>query len=219
MGILDRMSQVLRANINDMLNRAEDPEKMLNQILRDMEDAIQQGTSQVAEQIAQAKMIQHDLDDAKQQSDDWGKKAELAVTKGRDDLAKEALRRQNDYTHQVDIYQNQLAAQQNAVEKLKADLDALKAKYDDARRNKDMLIARAKRTDAQKQMAQAASKISTTDYSSELSRMQRRIEEGEARVEADKEVAKTSVDDDFAKLGSDDQLDAQLADLKKKMGK
>lgn len=219
MGILDRMSQVLRANINDMLNRAEDPEKMLNQILRDMEDAIQQGTSQVAEQIAQAKMIQHDLDDAKQQSDDWGKKAELAVTKGRDDLAKEALHRQNDYTHQVDIYQNQLAAQQNAVEKLKADLDALKAKYDDARRNKDMLIARAKRTDAQKQMAQAASKISTTDYSSELSRMQRRIEEGEARVEADKEVAKTSVDDDFAKLGSDDQLDAQLADLKKKMGK
>ena len=219
MGILDRMSQVLRANINDMLTRAEDPEKMLNQILRDMEDAIQQGQSQVAEQIAQAKMIQRDLDDAKQQADDWGKKAELAVTKGRDDLAKEALHRQNDYAHQVDVYTSQLAAQQSAVEKLKADLDALKAKYDDARRNKDMLIARAKRTTAQKQMAQAASKISTADYSSELSRMQRRIEEGEARVEADKEVTKSSVDDEFAKLGTDDQLDAQLAELKKKMGK
>lgn len=219
MGILDRMSQVLRANINDMLNRAEDPEKMLNQILRDMEDSIQQGQSQVAEQIAQAKMIQHDLDDAKQQADDWGKKAELAVTKGRDDLAKEALHRQNDYAHQADVYQGQLAAQNSAVEKLKADLDALKAKYEDARRNKDMLIARAKRTDAQKQMAQAAGKISTADYSSELSRMQRRIEEGEARVQADKEVSKSSVDDEFAKLGADDQLDAQLAELKKKMGK
>lgn len=219
MGILDRMSQVLRANINDLLNRAEDPEKMLNQIMRDMEDAIQQGQSQVAEQIAQEKMIQHDLADAKQQADDWGKKAELAVTKGRDDLAKEALRRQNDYAHQADVYTSQLAAQHSAVEKLKADLDALKAKYEDARRNKDMLIARAKRTDAQKQMTQAAAKISTADYSSELSRMQRRIEEGEARVEADKELSKTSVDDEFAKLGANDQLDAQLAELKKKLGK
>lgn len=218
MGILDRMSQVLRANINDMLDHAEDPEKMLNQILRDMEDSIQQGQSQVAEQIAQEKMIQRDLDDAKQQADDWGKKAEFAVTKGRDDLAKEALHRQNDYAHQVDIYQSQLAAQQDAVQKLKTDLDALKAKYDDASRNKDMLIARAKRTAAQKQMAQASAKLSTTDYSSELARMQRRIEEGEARVEADKEVNKSSVDDEFAKLGTDDQLDAQLAELKKKMG-
>ena len=79
MGILDRTSQILRANINDLLSRAEDPEKMLNQILRDMEDQLRQGQAQVAEQIAQEKMIQADLDTAKKNADEWGKKAELAV--------------------------------------------------------------------------------------------------------------------------------------------
>ncbi len=219
MGILERTSQILRANINDLLNRAEDPEKMLNQILRDMEDALRQGQSQVADQIAQEKMIQHDLDTAKQSADEWGKKAELAVTKNRDDLAREALHRQSDYAAQVDIYQKQLDAQHQAVEKLKADLDALQSKYEDARRNKDSLIARAKATEAKKQMSAAAAKISSVDYSSDLAHMQRRIEEEEARAEANDELKKESVDDQFKSLGDNDAVEDKLAELKKKMGK
>ncbi|MBI5034169.1 MAG: PspA/IM30 family protein [Chloroflexi bacterium] len=219
MSILDRTSQILRANINDLLNRAEDPEKMLNQILRDMEDALRQGQSQVAEQIAQEKMIQHDLDEAKGNVDEWGKKAELAVEKNRDDLAREALRRQGDYTAQVEIYQKQLEAQHQAVQKLKADLDSLEAKYQDARRNKDALIARAKRTEAKKQISAASAKISSVDYSSDLARMERRIEEEEARAEANDEVKKASMDDEFKALGDNDAVEDKLAELKKKMGK
>jgi phage shock protein A len=219
MGILERTSQILRANINDLLNRAEDPEMMLNQILRDMEDALKQGQSQVADQIAQEKMIQSDLDTAKQNVDDWGKKAELAVTKGRDDLAREALHRQSDFTAQVAIYQKQLDVQHQAVVKLKADLAALEKKYDDARRNKDMLIARAKRATAQKQISNAAAKLSNVDYSSDLARMERRIQEQEARVAAQQEIQSTSTDAKFEQLGANDAVDQRLAELKKKLGK
>lgn len=219
MGVLDRVSQILRANINDLLNHAEDPEKILNQIIADMEDALRQGKSSVADQIAQEKMIQSDLDAAKKSADDWGKKAELAVSKNADDLAREALHRQNDYSAQVDIYQKQLDAQHQAVQKLKADLDALDAKYQEARRNKDMLIARAKRADTQSRVAQASAKISSVDYSSDLAHMERRIQEKEARVAAVGDMESDSVDEKFKKLGSDAGVDDQLAALKKKLGK
>ena len=219
MGILDRTSQILRANINDLLNHAEDPEKMLNQILNDMEDAIRQGQSQVAEQIAQEKMIQADLDTAKQNADAWGKKAELAVSKNADDLAREALHRQSDYAAQADIYQKQLDAQHQAVQKLKSDLAALQSKYEDAQRNKELLITRSKRAAAQQQIASASAKLSSVDYSSDLSHMERRIQEQEARVAAADEVQSTSVDEQFKKLGDDDAVEQKLADLKKKMGK
>lgn len=219
MAILDRISQVLRSNVNDMLDRAEDPEKMLNQILRDMEDSLRQGQSQVADQIAQEKMLQMDLDTAKKNADEWGQKAELAVSKGMDDLAREGLHRQADYEAQVAIYQKQLDAQHQAVQKLKADLDALEAKYEDARRNKDALIARAKTASAQQQIATASQKLSAVDYSSDLARMQRRIQEQEARVAANEEVQKSTVDDKFQQLGDQDEIEKRLAALKQKMGK
>ena len=219
MSVLDRIGQVLRANINDLLDHAEDPEKILNQILRDMEDALRQGQSQVAEQIAQEKMLQADLDTAKKNADDWGKKAELAVSKGMDDLAREALHRQGDYEQQVEIYQKQLDVQHQAVTKLKADLTALEKKYDDARRNKDVLIARAKRATAQQQISTASAKLSAVDYSSDLARMGRRIQEQEARAAAQQELQSTSSDAKFDQLGTNDAVEQRLAELKKKLGK
>ncbi|CAG0947484.1 Phage shock protein A [Anaerolineae bacterium] len=219
MGVLDRINQILRSNINDLLDQAEDPEKILNQILRDMEGALAKGQSQVAEQIAQEKMIQNDLETAKKNADDWGKKAELAVSKGMDDLAREGLHRQSDYEAQVGIYEKQLEVQKQAVAKLKGDLAALDAKYQDARRNKDMLIARAKRAAAQQQITSASAKISSVDYGSDLARMERRIQEKEARVAASEEMKTTSVDEQFKKLGADDDIEKRLAALKQKMGK
>ena len=219
MNILDRIAQVLRANINDLLDNAEDPEVMLNQILRDMEDSLDNGKSQVAEQIAQEKMMQADLDAAQKNVTEWGKKAELALAKEKEDLAREALRRQADYEEQVEVYEKQLAAQQQAVKKLKADLAALESKYQDARRKKDTLIARAKRVSAQQQIASASAKLSAVDYSSDLARMERRIQEKEARAAARQELDKSSSDDDFDKLGADDEVEKRLAALKQKLGK
>jgi phage shock protein A len=164
-------------------------------------------------------MIQADLAAAKKKAEEWDKKAELAVSKGADDLAREALRRQADYAEQVEIYEKQLDVQQKAVQKLKADLAALESKYQDARRSKDALIARAKRAAAQKEIVGAAAKLSAVDYSSDLARMERRIQEQEARVAATEELKKTSVEEKFEQLGADDEVEKKLAALKQKLAK
>jgi phage shock protein A len=219
--ILDRVTNILRANINDALDQAEDPEAMLNQIIRDMQDALRQADSDVAEQIAQQKMMQSDLDTAKQNADAWNGKAALAVSKGGDDLARQALARANDYSDQITVYQKQLDAQAHAVAELKSKRDALQEKYDEAVRNRDVLISRAKRAQAQQRITSATNKISTLDYSSDLEHMERRIQEMEARADAQTEVAEshTSLDDQLHKLQGDDRVEQQLQALKAKQAK
>ncbi len=219
--VFDRISNIIRANINDMLDSAEDPEAMLNQIIRDMNDALRQADSDIADQIAQQKMIEGDLDAAKRNQQAWQSKAELAVSKERDDLAREALLRVNDYTEQASIYEKQLEGQKSAVAELKSKRELLKSKYDQALRNRDNLVARARAAQAKGKITQVTNKANTADYASELDRMERKIRHMEARADADEEVAetKTSVEDEFAKLGTDKQVEDQLAALKAKMGK
>ncbi|MCC7161119.1 MAG: PspA/IM30 family protein [Anaerolineae bacterium] len=219
--VFDRISNIIRANINDLLDGAEDPEAMLNQIIRDMNDALRQADSDIADQIAQQKMLEGDLESAQRNAQAWESKAELAVSKDRDDLAREAIVRANDYNEQAVIYAKQLEAQRAAVTELKSKRELLKSKYDEARRNKDNLIARARAAQAKSKMTKVVTTANTADYSSELERMERKIREQEARAQADEEVAesKTSVDDELAQLGADSQVESQLAALKAKMGK
>lgn len=103
MGIFDRMSRLIRANINDMIDRAEDPEKMIDQILRDMESNIRTARSQVAAMIAQEKELEADLNETKQLAAEWGAKAKRAVDAGKDDLAREALRRRRDNEENANV--------------------------------------------------------------------------------------------------------------------
>ena len=155
MGLLDRMTTLVRANINDLLDRAEDPEVMLNQILRDMEDQIRQAREQVAAMMAQEKELESDLADAQQQATDWNDRAELAVRHNQDALAREALARMNDATAHVTTYQQQLEGQRAFVTRLRTQLDALQSKYDNAMSNHDALIARHHRAQAQQQVTTA----------------------------------------------------------------
>ena len=219
--VFDRISNIIRANINDMLDSAEDPEALLNQIIRDMNDALRQADSDIADQIAQQKMLEGDLDAAQREAGAWESKAARAVTKERDDLAREALLRVNDYTEQAAIYEKQLEGQKRAVTELKAKRDQLKSKYESALRNRENLVARARAAQAKSKITRVANKANTADYASELDRMERKIRQQEARAEADEEVAesKTSIEDEFDKLGADDQVEAQLAALKAKLGK
>lgn len=219
--VFDRISNIIRANINDMLDSAEDPEAMLNQIIRDMNDALRQADSDIADQIAAQKMLEGDLEAAQKNGAAWQSKAELAVAKDRDDLAREALIRANDYNEQAAIYQKQLDAQKAAVAELKMKRDQLKTKYDSAVRNKEMLLARARAAQAKSDMTKMTRQTNNVDYASELERMERKIRQQEARADADAEMAdaQTSVDDEFAKLGDTQQVEDQLAALKAKMGK
>lgn len=217
MAILERINNILRANLNDILDRAEDPEKMLDQIIRDMEVAIRDAKGQVADMIAQEKMIKRDMERSQELADEWNRKAELAVKNGKDDLALEALNRKKDYQAHADVYHQQWEAQKAGVEKLKDEMEQLESKYDEAKRKKDVLIARRKRAAAQAQVVQTKERLDSIDYGAELDRMERRILEEEAHAEATTEMAEESVEDQFAALETDDELQQELAALKAKV--
>lgn len=218
--VIDRMINILRANINDALDEAENPEATLNQIIRDMQDALRQADSDIAEQIAEQKMIESDLQSARQNATAWREKAQLAVSKNADALARQALARANDYEDQVQVYQKQLDAQTHAVSELKAKRDQLQSKYESAVRNREMLVSRAKRAQAQQRMTRTTTKVSSFNWGSELDRMERRIKQMEARSDAEAEVADdhSSLEDQFDRLGDDQRVEQQLAELKATMG-
>lgn len=219
MGILDRVSTILRANINALLDQAEDPEKALDQLIRDMADAIGQARGSVAEMIAQEKLLEADMERNANLAREWAQKAELAVNRGADDLAKEALRRKIDYDKNSQAYSTQLQAQSDVVQKLKHDLEQLESKYESAVRNRDAMISRHRRALAQQKVAKTAAQLTTVDPTSELARMEERIRMEEARAAALTEVHSrpASLEDKFAALEQDDDLERQLADLKGKV--
>jgi phage shock protein A len=219
MGILDRVSTILRANINALLDQAEDPEKTLDQLIRDMADAIGQARGQVAEMIAQEKLLEADMERNANLAREWQQKAELAISRTADDLAKEALRRKIDYEKNAHAYYSQLQSQQEVVAKLKHDLSQLEAKYEGAVRNREAMIGRHRRALAQQKMAKTAAQLTTLDPSSELARMEERIRLEEARAAALTEVNSraTSLEDQFSALETDSELDRQMEDLRAKV--
>ncbi|MCC6627147.1 MAG: PspA/IM30 family protein [Chloroflexi bacterium] len=214
MGILDRISTILRANINDMLDKAEDPEKMLEQILRDMETQIGEARNAVATMIAQEKELKADMEENDRLAGEWQRKAELALTRDQDDLAREALKRKNTYASNADTYRTQWAAQKEMVVKLKDQLRMLESKYQQALSQKDVLIARRRRAQAQQQVSKTISGLPKMDATSELDRMERKIRGEEAKAEALAELGTDSLDAQFAELERDAGVDDELAALK-----
>jgi phage shock protein A len=214
MGIMDRMSRLIRANINDLIDRAEDPEKMLNELLREMNDNIREARVQVANMIAQEKLFEGDMQDAQRDAHDWERKAELAVGRGRDDLAREALRRKRDAESIATVYAQQLTSQQEMVAKLKQQLRLLEAKYDEALSKKDVLVARHRATVARKQISETLTQLPGFDTTSELDRMERKIRGEEARAAAMEELQGESTSFQFAELEQDLDVEDDLAALK-----
>jgi phage shock protein A len=217
LGILNRISTITRSNINAILDQAEDPEKMLDQLTRDMRDGINQARVEVAKMIADEKELQANAERSQQLADDWQNKAELAVKKGAEDLAREALHRKIDYANNAKVYQSQWESQHAAVEKAKSDLHDLQEKYDGAVRNREALLARHRRAKAQQQVAKVAASVSAFDPSSELNRMEERIRLEEARAAASTEMLTDTTEDRFAKLTSDSELEDELAAIKTKV--
>jgi phage shock protein A len=214
MGILDRMSRLIRANINDLIDRAEDPEKMLNELLREMETNIRDARMQVANMIAQEKELEADLKEAQRDSREWERRAEQAVTAGKDDLAREALRRRRDAESIATVYATQLTSQQEMVTKLKQQLKMLEAKHDEAESKRDVLIARHRATQAQRQMTDTLSSLPGLDSFSELDRMERRIRQEESKTQALGELQGEDLDWQFAELDRDEDIEGELAALK-----
>jgi phage shock protein A len=223
MGIFDRFRTVVSSNINDLISKSENPEKMLNQLLIDMNEQMIESKKAVAMAIADEKKLERDTIENKRLADDWEKKAMLAVRANRDDLAKEALLRKQEYEGYATQLQTQWEAQKASVEKLKDSLRQLQNKIDEASRKKNILIARAKRAEAQEKINKTMSSLEGNSSSYDtFERMSKKVDEIEARADANKELADLSSDasleKQFAQLESSGAgADTMLEDLKRKM--
>jgi len=222
MGVFQRIAQLIKANINDLIDKAEDPEKMLNQLIIDMTEQLEKAKLEVANAIADEKILAKKVEENKKLAEEWQKKAELAVAKNEDELAKEALKRKKEYDSLASEYQKQYDAQHEAVEKLKDGLRLLEDKIDEAKRKKDLLIARSKRADAQEIIGKTMSKLTDTSAFDSFERMAQKIEQKEARADAMDELNNVSktLEDKFKELENDDaEIEDELKKLKEKMGK
>ena len=219
MSLLERVGTLIRANINDLLDRAEDPEKMIKQIILDMQNQLIQVKTQVAASIADEQKLYQRYLQNQEEADRWQKKAELAVTKGEDELAKEALSRRNSYQSIADGFKVQYEEQKKQVEVLKSALEKLEAKIEEAERKKDLLIARSRRAEAERKIHETMAGIDTSGALGGLERMEEKVLEREARAKAAVELDTDTLEEKFAALEQESDLDRQLEELKSKMKK
>lgn len=220
-GLLDRVSTLVRANLNDLVDRAENPEKVIKQAIIDMNNQLIQVKTQVAASIADEQKLYQRWQENQALSSEWQRKAELAVSKSADDLAREALQRRNSYQQIADGFQQQYNDQKGQVETLKGALNQLEAKIEEAERKKDLLIARSRSAQAQQRIHDTLAGIGTSGGNAMASfqRMEEKVSDQEARAKAAAELDTDTVDDRFAALEHADEVDTQLAALKSKMGK
>jgi phage shock protein A len=225
MGIFDRLSQMLRSNINDLISRAEDPEKMLTQILADMRSQLAKAKQQVASAIADEKRLRDQADTEYKQAEDWERRAMLAVQENRDDLAKQALVRQSEHVSHGQQLQQTWETHRLETEKLKNSLRDLNDKIEEAKRKKNLLVARQRRAQAQQRIAETMSSLSEKSAFEAFSRMEERIETNERQLKAASEIEEEFTGDtlqrEFKQLehgAATGGVDQRLLALKQKMG-
>ncbi|HEV8320559.1 MAG TPA: PspA/IM30 family protein [Myxococcota bacterium] len=222
MGIFNRLGTLFKSNLNDMISKAEDPEKMLNQIILDMKQQLVEAKKQVAVAIADEKRLAKQLESEQEMAKEWEKKAMMAVRAGDDSLAKEALLRKSEHDKLVAEYQKQWTAQADASNKLKDALRTLNSKIEEAQRKKNLLIARAKRAEAQKTIQATMQGLNDTSAFDTFDRMAAKVEQIEAEADAQTELAADmsgqGLQDRFKALEQASGADDQLAALKAKMG-
>ncbi len=214
MGLLDRMSTLVRSNLNDLLDRAEDPEKMLRQLLVDMNNQRIQAKTQVAAAIAEERRVQQRADEAQKQADEWQRRAELAIEKGDDELAKQALTRRNTYAQTAAGLQEQLQAYSAQVQALRDGMRQLDDKIGEAEGKKELLIARSRSAKAQETMHRTLSGIRGSGTMGEFDRLEQRVQEQEARAAAYTDLSTDRLEDKFAALEQESDIDRQLRELK-----
>ena len=225
MGIFDRISALFSSNINDLISRAEDPEKMLTQILVDMRGQLVKAKQQVASAIADEKRLRDQADAEYKQAQDWERRAMLAVQEGRDDLAKQALVRHAEHLSHGQQLETTWETHRLETEKLKNSLRDLNDKIEEAKRKKNLLVARQRRAQAQQRIAETMSSLSEKSAFEAFARMEERIETNERQIKAAAEIEDEFTGDtlqrDFKQLEKGAvgvSVDNQLLALKQKMG-
>jgi phage shock protein A len=229
--ILGRIGQLVRANVNAMIDAAEDPERMLDQLVRDYTTNIREAESAVAQTIGNLRLLEEDHQEALSAVDEWGQKAQAASARADslraggqsaeaerlDNLARVALRRQIGYEEQARTLEAQVGQQRELTNKLKEGLDKLRIKLEELVQKRNELVGRAKVAQAQVRVQQAVKNVSVLDPSSELSRFEERVRREEALARGMEEVAADSLEEQFARLDADEdeqEVEARFARLK-----
>ncbi len=229
--ILGRIGQLVRANVNALIDGAEDPEKMLDQLIRDFTNNMAEAEDAVAQTVGNLRMVEDDASEARAASAEWGSKAAAASRKADelraagnaadadrfDELAKVALRRQLSFEEQIKTFETQIAQQTELVDKLKDGLTKLRTKREELVQKREELVSRAKMAQAQLQVQQTLRDASVMDPTSELNRFEERIRRQEAMARGRAEVAASSLEEQFAALDSDSdelEVEARLKALK-----
>jgi phage shock protein A len=223
MGIFSRISSLFKSNINDLISKSEDPEKMLNQIVLDMGNQLVEAKKQVAVSIADQKRLEKQRDEQADLAQEWERKAMLAVRAGDENLAREALKRKGEHDAQFAEFGKQAQLQKDAVDKLKDSLRTLNDRIEEAKRKKNILIARQKRAEAQKTIQGTMSGLSDTGAFDTFERMSQKVDQIEAEAEATtdlgNELSGDTLQQKFKALESGAVgTDTALAALKAKMG-
>jgi phage shock protein A len=216
MGIFTRVRDIISSNLNTMLEKAEDPEKLVKLMIREMEDTLVEIKASCAGAMAAKKKIERDSGEVKDRSQAWADKAQLAIDKGREDLAREALLEKRRYTDRVASLEAEFATCDGLVQQYQADIQQLEEKIESAREKQRVLVQRHVRASGKIRTERNVRRINTSDAMARFDTFEERIE----RMESDADLVnfgrKPSLDEEFARLEDDDDIEEELNSLKKK---
>ena len=224
MGIFERLSRLVRSNINDLIARAENPEKMLGQIIEDMRRQLAQAKQEVAVAIADERKLRAQYEEERSGAEEWERRARLAIREGRDDLAKQALMRGGEHAQHARDLEEQWQKHRTETERLKDSLRQLNSKIEEAKRKKNLLIAKQKRAEAQRRIHDTMAGLEDKSAFRAFDQMAEKIETAERRALASAEVTEELTGDtlkqEFRQLeaGGDVEVEEKLLALKQEMG-
>jgi phage shock protein A len=218
MALLERVSTLVRANLNDLIDKAEHPEKMIKQVILDMQNQLLQVKTQVAIAIADQHLLEKKQKENEDKVAEWMRKAELAVDKKQDDLARVALQRVESYRDLGDGFAQQVTDQKAQVENLKTALRQLEQKLTEAEAKADLLIAQHRRARAVGKASDAKMAMGDHSKAHTFDRMKRKVAHTEAVSQAKSEIAADNVEERLAALEKEDRIEQLLVELKTKRG-
>lgn len=219
MAIFERISDLVRANINDLIDKAENPEKMVKQIIIDMEDQLRKSTQSLGTAMGSLNQVKKQLTTVQEQSKLWQEKAKTCLEQGNEELAKQALDNKVKQDQMVTKYQEMATTMETQVNEIKSQIDILKSKLEEARSKQAMLVARSQMADAQTQMAKTLGNMDSKSAFAKMEKMEQKIEQKEAQADALSDVSgvQESENDPFAKMDHDNAVNEELEKLKKEM--
>lgn len=219
MAIFERISDLVRANVNDLIDKAENPEKMVKQIIIDMEDQIRKATQGLGTAMGSLNQVKKQLETAQEQSNVWQGKAKTCLEQGNEDLAKQALENKVKQDKMVAQYQEMATTMEAQVNEIKSQIDILKQKLEEARSKQAMLVARSQMADAKSQMAKTLENMDSKSAFAKMDKMEQKIEQKEAQANAYSEVSgvQESENDPFEQMDKENSINEELEKLKQEM--